>query len=404
MSPRSAATPADLEPCTGFLRRLIRTESLPGLEGSLAALVCEEMDRLGYVDVRRDEVGNALGRIAGAGDAEPLMLNTHLDHVDVGDPSAWPHPPFAAEIRDGRVWGRGAVDIKGPLAAQVYGAARLIGGAPPPGDVWVTAVVQEEIGGVGARHLAASPPARLIVVGEPSRLHIRRGHRGRIELVLRIFGKSVHASVPASGVNPLYSLARFLDGLSSIEHSEAGELGASTVAPTLVATDQSSANVIPAEVAQTLDWRNVPGETEEVVLARLQELVDDVLEPGARAELTIPTQDRVTYTGVHAPIPANNPSYLLAESHPLVEAARGLAEAALGRPPGVGVWSFATDGGHFAAAGCEPVGFGPGDERLAHTVDEHIEIGQLAAALDVNEAFARELTSRATALDSVSSN
>ncbi len=395
---------ANLQACTEFLQRLIRTESLPGREGPIAELVADEMRRLGYVDVRCDAMGNVLGRIAGAGDADPLMFNTHLDHVDVGDPAAWPHPPFGAEIHDERVWGRGAVDIKGPLAAQVYGVARLIGGPPPPGDVWVTSVVQEEVGGVGARHLAQSSPARQIVVGEPTRLQIRRGHRGRLELVLRIFGRSVHASIPGSGVNPLYSLGRFLARLHEVEHSEAGELGRSTVAPTLISTDQTSPNVVPAEVAQTLDWRNVPGETKEIVIGRLRRLVDEVLEEGARAELTNPVNLRVTYTGRESPIPANNPTYMLEADHPLVEAARSLAEAALGRTPEVGVWQFATDGGHFAAAGLEPVGFGPGDERLAHTVDEHLEIAELEAALRVNEAFARELSSRATALDSVSSN
>ncbi len=399
-----SAKRGDLEACVDFLQRLIQTESLPGQEGDIATLVMAEMEKLGYVDVGSDRMGNVLGRIAGAGEADPLMFNTHLDHVDVGDHGAWPHPPFGGEIHDDKIWGRGAVDIKGPLAAQVYGAARLVNGSPPPGDVWVTAVVQEEVGGVGARFMAPQAPARRIVVGEPTRLEIRRGHRGRLELELRIRGRSVHASVPERGINPLISLGRFLAELHTVEHSEADELGRSTVAPTLLSTDQTSPNVIPAEVIQTLDWRNVPGETKEIVIARLREIVDRTLADGASAELTNPVNDRVTYTGEHSPIPANNPTYLLPAGHPLVDAARQVAAKALGHQPKVGVWRFATDGGHFAAAGLEPVGFGPGDEGLAHTIDEHLEIEQLEAALNVNEAFARELTKRATALDSVNSN
>jgi putative selenium metabolism hydrolase len=385
----------DFEACVDFLKRLIRTESLPGREGELAGLVADEMRRLGYVDVRQDSVGNVLGRVAGSGDAEPMMFNTHLDHVDVGDHSSWPHPPFGAEIHDGSIWGRGAVDIKGPLAAQVYGVARLVEGPPPPGDVWVTGVVQEEIGGVGARHLAERSPASMIVVGEPTRLQIRRGHRGRVELVLEIVGRSVHASVPAKGVNPLLSLGRFLSRLDEIPHSEVEELGPSTVAPTLLSTDQTSPNVIPAEARQTLDWRNVPGETEDVILERVRSLVDQVLEPGATARLSNPVNPYVTYTGELRPIPANNPTYLLAADHPLVVAASEIATEALGREAGVGVWDFATDGGHFAQSGLDPVGFGPGDEFLAHTVDEHLELAELEQALAVNEAFARELSSRA---------
>lgn len=390
---------AELDACVDFVRRLIQTESLPGHEGRLARVMAEEMERLGYVDVRSDRMGNVLGRIAGTGEAEPLMFNTHLDHVDVGDPTTWPHPPFAADVRDDRIWGRGAVDIKGPLAAQVYGAARLKGGATPPGDVWVSAVVQEEVGGVGARHLAERSPARRIVVGEPSRLQVRRGHRGRLEFELRIHGRSVHASIPEQGVNPLLALGRFLARLGEIEHSSAEGLGISTVAPTLLRTDQTSANVIPAEVVQTLDWRNVPGETVDVVIERLRSLVEECLDEGASSDVSNPIIDRVTYTGEEVPIPANNPTYLLAADHPLIEAAHQIAAKALGEDRGVEVWQFATDGGHFAAAGLEPVGFGPGDERLAHTNVEHIEIADLESAIDVNAAFAAELTLEASRLD-----
>ncbi len=395
---------SDLEACVEFLQRLIQTQSLPGQEGDLANLMMAEMDRLGYVDIQRDRMGNVLGRIAGGDQADPLMFNTHLDHVDVGDPAAWPHPPFGGEVHDDRVWGRGAVDIKGPLAAQVYGVARLAGGEPPPGDVWVTAVVQEEIGGVGARFLAESSPARLVVVGEPSRLTVRRGHRGRVELELRVVGRSVHASVPELGVNPLVSLGRFLAALERVQHDEVEALGKSSVAPTLIATDQTSANVVPAEVTQTLDWRNVPGESAEVIIARLEELVAGSLGEGATAEITNRVVERVTYTGERSAIPANNPTYLLSREHPLIEGARQIAAKALGASPAVDVWQFATDGGHYAAVGLEPVGFGPGDERLAHTVDEHLEIAQLEAAMAVNEAFARTLSRRVTQLDSVSPN
>ena len=163
----------DLQHCVDLLQQMIRTLSLPGHEGELASLVANEMRDLGYDEVRIDEVGNVLGRIDGRGQAPDLMFNTHLDHVDVGDPAGWPHPPFGGEIHDDKVWGRGAVDIKGPMAAQVVGVARLLRGERPPGTVWVTAVVQEEIGGVGARHLAETLPVPLVVVGEPSHNTLR---------------------------------------------------------------------------------------------------------------------------------------------------------------------------------------------------------------------------------------
>jgi len=382
----------ELERCVDFLQRLIRTRSLSGEEGAIAELVREEMESLGYDFVEVDEAGNVLGRVAGLGEAPPLLFNTHLDHVDVGDPASWPHPPYGGELVDGVVWGRGAVDIKGPLAAQVHGVARLVGGEPPPGDVWVTCVVQEEIGGVGARHLASGIDAPIAVIGEPSGNTVRRGHRGRTELVLHLAGRSVHASVPERGVNPLYPLGRFLTALANLEHPTDPDLGPSTVTPTLLGTDQSSANVVPGEVWLTLDWRNVPGQDAEQIRDLLQRLADACCSEALSAEVTVPAFRRTAYTGLEMTIPASNPAYALPADHPAVRAAAAIVDSELGGARPVDVWRFATDGGHFADAGVAPVGFGPGDELLAHTVDERIEVAALEQALRVNARFARELS------------
>jgi len=392
----------DLQHCVDLLQQMIRTLSLPGHEGELASLVANEMHDLGYDEIRIDEVGNVLGRIEGRGQAPALMFNTHLDHVDVGDPAGWPHPPFGGEIHDDRVWGRGAVDIKGPMAAQVVGVARLLAGERPPGDVWVTAVVQEEIGGVGARHLAETlPPIPIVVVGEPSHNTLRRGHRGRTELVAHISGRSVHASVPERGVNPLFALGLFLGGLETLKMPTDTDLGPSTVAPTLLRTDQTSANVVPGEVWQTCDWRNIPGQSGEDARAMLQAVAARVLaENPAHAEseidVVVPVIERRTYTGLERPIPGANPAYILPADHPAVVAAEDICREVLKEVRPTGVWQFATDGGHFAEAGMAPVGFGPGDEFLAHTVNEHIEISALEEALAVNEALARNLAAEAS--------
>src|ERR671932_2130652 len=106
-----------------FARRLIATPSMPGEEGAVAALVQEEMRRLGYDEVRADELGNVIGVIRGRGRGRSVMLNTHLDHVSPGDPALWTDPPFSATVRDGAIYGRGAVDIKGIITANAGIAA-----------------------------------------------------------------------------------------------------------------------------------------------------------------------------------------------------------------------------------------------------------------------------------------
>ncbi len=380
---------SDVEACVRFLQELIRIPSLPGEEGPLAERVVAEMRRLGYDEVWTDEAGNVIGLLRGRGEAPAVMFNTHLDHVDVGDPEAWPYPPYGGERHEGRVWGRGAVDIKGPLAAQVYGVARRFrAGERPPGDVFVTCVVQEEIGGVGARHLLQHVRPPYVIVGEPSNNELRRGHRGRTELVLHVRGRSAHASAPERGVNPLEVVARFIVGLRSLTMRQHPELGASTVTPTLIRTDQSSANVIPGEAWLTCDWRNTPGETAEDARQALQALADRSLVEGASATVTVPTFRRTTYTGLTVELPAAASAFLLPFDHPALQAARQVLADVYAAPPPVGTWRFATDGGHFARAGLTVIGFGPGEERLAHTVNESIAVADLEAALTGYAALA----------------
>lgn len=383
-------------PCLDFLRALLRVRSLPGEEGEAARLVAGEMERLGYPEVRTDAAGNVIGTIAGRGEAPAVMFNTHLDHVDAGDEAAWERPPFGAEVADGRVWGRGAVDIKGPLAAQVHGVARLLDDPePPPGDVHVTAVVQEEVGGLGARHLAGHLAPPLAVVGEPSSNELRRGHRGRVELELRVRGRSAHASASERGVNPLGVLARFLIGLEELEMREDTDLGRrSSVSPTFVETDQRSRNVVPGEARLVLDWRSVPGEEAEEVRERLRSLARRSLVEGAEAKVTIPIHRRQSYAGLEMEMRADNPAYALPADHPALAAAAEVLERPLGRRPSVGTWSFATDGGHFARAGITAIGFGPGEEALAHTVRESIAVAELEEALAGYAALAREWPAR----------
>src|SRR6476469_6420425 len=109
-------------PMVAFLQRLIQTPSLPGHEGGVAAIVAEEMTALGYDEVTTDEAGNVIGRIK-ATLGEPrrtILFNAHMDHVDVGDHSRWPYPPYEGVLEEGEVWGRATSDLKGSLAAQVY--------------------------------------------------------------------------------------------------------------------------------------------------------------------------------------------------------------------------------------------------------------------------------------------
>ena len=364
-----------------FAQKLVQAPSRSGHEGQVAALIRAEMERLGFHEVGVDEAGNVLGRVAG-GDGPALMLNGHMDHVDAGPAARWRHPPFAGEIHDGELWGRGIADMKGALAAMVYAAALAPqAGAELPGDLYVSAVVQEEIGGLGARHLSENLPVQHVVVGEASANQLRRGHRGRVELLAHFEGRSVHASMPDLGINPHYSLAHFLGGLRFLHMPSDSAYGASTVAPTRIESEPEGTNVTPAALRLSLDWRNVPAETLDEILARLETLLTSTLEPGCRGRIEVSSRELVSYTGLRLTYPDVFASFTTPPAHPWLMQSQAALVHALGRAVEIGTWRFATDGGHFAAAGATVLGFGPGDDTLVHTVEERLPVDQLVESV-----------------------
>ena len=191
------AREASFENALAFAADLIRIPGLPGQEGDVARRVREEFEALGLEDVRVDAAGNVIGVARGRGDAPAALLNSHLDVVAEGDHAEWEVPPFSGEVRDGFLHGRGAMDIKGPLALQTYVAASMIGQAP--GDVIVAHTVLEERGGLGMKHLLQSREVEpgVVIIGEATQGDVCIGHRGRAEVEVAVSGLAGHASVPA---------------------------------------------------------------------------------------------------------------------------------------------------------------------------------------------------------------
>jgi succinyl-diaminopimelate desuccinylase len=363
--------------CVDFTQRLIQTPSMPGDELAIGYLVADELRRLDYDEVWQDAIGNVFGRVHGRDRNLPaLVLNTHLDHVDPGDPSLWPAPPHGGVIRDGRIFGRGACDIKGPLAVQVYSpAALLAAGERPRRDVVFCGVVQEEVGGAGSRYWVEhlDYPVEVIVLGEPSANKLALGHRGIVQVWLTFHGRSVHASAPERGENPNYALAAFLSRLeraqSELKHHP--HLGPTSIAPTIVQVDTTSGNVTPAWTRVLLDIRTA---TESIV--SLYDLIAELAGSHSYEMAYADSLDPVTtdsaeiISGFYTPI-----------DNPIVQRITALIGDGMGRVPEITRYRFATDGRHFAPHGLLVIGYGPGEESLAHTVQESIAIDQMAESL-----------------------
>ncbi|MGB1658133.1 MAG: M20/M25/M40 family metallo-hydrolase [Longimicrobiales bacterium] len=380
---------ATFEHALAFAADLIRIPGLPGQEQDVARRVKEEMEALGLDDVRVDDAGNVIGVARGRGDAPPALLNCHMDVVAEGDHDEWEVPPFSGEVRDGFLHGRGAMDIKGPLALQTYAAASMIGEAP--GDVIVAHTVLEERGGLGMKHLLESGSVEpgVVVIGEATHGDVCIGHRGRAEVEVAITGLAGHASVPARAHNALDLLGDVLAGIRDLAEDQPSDpiLGASSLIATMVDVLPESRNVIPDSAVVTIDWRILPGSDDESLKERVRQAISARIPEtpeGLAWEVRMATERQRTYTGLVEDRNLLTPGFLMAEDDPMILAA---AEA-VGRREGAGAatirpWKFATDGGWSCGVhGIPTVGFAPGEERFAHTNRERIDVEEARWGLE----------------------
>lgn len=369
-----------LDDCVDFTQRLIQTPSMSHEEGEIAKLIAAELSSLGFADTGLDGIGNVSGRIRGQDpNLGALVLNTHLDHVDPGDHKLWPVPPYSGDIVDGRILGRGACDIKGPLAVQVYSMAALLrAGQQPRRDIVFSGVVQEEIGGAGAKYWVENLDylVDLVVLGEPSANDIALGHRGLLQMWVTFNGRSVHASAPDKGENPNYALAQFIQRIqtAAAELKSHPLLGPTTIAPTIIEVDTTSPNVTPAWARVVLDIRTAAESSHslETFVARL----------AAESGLTF----TITDAWCSAPTPLNGSSetifgYYTPPESEVVQRARVLITQGMGREPRLTNYQFATDGRFFLPYDLPIIGYSPGEENLAHTVKESIAIAAMAESL-----------------------
>jgi len=377
------------EDMVDFAQRLVQTPSLTGQEGDAAALVLDEMDKLSFDDAWTDRAGNVIGLMRGANQEQSVMFNAHLDHVPAGAEAGWLHAPFAGDIAGGALWGRGSVDLKGSVAAQVYGVGALRRrGVVPPWNVYVTAVVYEEIGGFGTSVVLEKVRPDFCIIGEASNNQVSLGHRGTLAMVADIHGRAAHASMVGNAINPHFTASRLILGLEELEHKSDPLLGPSTVAPTLYQTDQTASNVIPGMVRMYLDWRRVPGESADDVIAATNALLQRCLGEGATGTITMRMHPGRTYTGVEFTARGALSAVKTDPDSALAANSRRILAAALGREVDFMTWRFCSDGSICAEAGVPIIGFGPGDPELAHTSEEHVAISELCDAMVGNAALA----------------
>lgn len=371
------------EKLINLCQELIRNPSTSGQEDKVVDALKKNFEELGFDNCFVDCYGNIIGHIKGKGNGKAILLDGHIDTVPVTDELQWKFAPFAAEISEGRIYGRGASDMKGQVSAMIAAAAYFAEDTNKEfnGDIYVAGVVHEEIfEGVAARKISDAINPDYVVIGESSELNLKIGQRGRAEIVVEVFGKPAHSANPEKGINSVYKMAKIIDEIQKLKPTTHKELGEGI----LVLTDIKSspypgASVVPEHCKATFDRRLLVGETKESVLKPIQELLDRMMkeDPELKAKVSYAIGSEICYTGETITGERFFPGWLFDEDDEFVQAAyKGLKEAGIDSE--ITQYSFCTNGSHYAGEkGIKTIGFGPSMEHLAHTIDEYIEIDQL---------------------------
>ena len=368
----------------GICQDLIQNPSYSGQEEDVVKAIEKNFEKLGFDSWFRDEYGNIIGCIKGNKPGKKILFDGHIDTVPVPDESKWSVPPFEGLIKDGKIYGRGTSDMKGQVSAMMAAVSYFAKDTNKDfeGELYVAGVVHEEIfEGVAARKISEAVKPDYVVIGESSELNLKIGQRGRGEIVVETFGKPAHSANPHKGINAVYKMSKIIDRIQKLVPPTHPVLGEGI----LVLTDIKSspypgASVVPDYCKATFDRRLLVGETKESVIAPIQDLLDEMMkeDPELQAKVSYAIGKEMCYTGNVIEGERFFPGWLYDENDEFVQAAyKGLKNA--GIDPEITQYSFCTNGSHYAGeAGIKTIGFGPSRENLAHTIDEYIEIDQLA--------------------------
>ncbi|HEY3426160.1 MAG TPA: YgeY family selenium metabolism-linked hydrolase [Negativicutes bacterium] len=376
-----------------FGQKLIQLPSYTGKEKAVAEELQATMLTVGFDRAWIDEFGNVIGEICGQQSGPRILFDGHIDTVEVSDRGRWSVDPFAGIIKDDRLYGRGASDMKCALAAMVYGVAPLIKcKTKMRGSLFISGTVCEEtFEGLSLSKVVEAVKPDYVVIGEASVLSLKRGQRGRAEIAVTTIGKAAHSSNPAIGKNAAYMMLQLVERILQLKTPQDEFLGAGILELTdIISTPYPGASVVPHRCRATFDRRLLVGETETDVLAPLLACINELqlTDNSFQAETEIVTADQECYTGKVMAGTRFFPAWVFPEDDKLVSGALQSLRSA-GLDPAVTKYSFCTNGSYSAGiAGIPTIGFGPGREDGAHVVDEYIEIAQLKGAAVGYQAIA----------------
>jgi putative selenium metabolism hydrolase len=368
--------------------------SLPGEERAVAEAIRDAAQARDFDEVLTDDFGNVVAIRRAPNGSGTILFDAHIDTVSPGNHDHWSADPFTVQQRDGHLVGRGVADMKGSAAAMIIGISEIPRESLSADIIVSCSVCEEAVEGVALGRVLDHHPADIVVIGESTECELAIGQRGRGELLVETFGTAAHSSTPHLGVNAVKHMSRVITRLSQIEPPHHPRLGYGVMEVTdVMSNPYPGLSVIPEHCAATFDRRLLVGEMEDDLLSEIESVLNEL-----RAEIddlnvrvSIPSTDVMTYPGTPLIAPKFSPAWLFEEDHPAVRAAlSALEQAGLGTT--TRTYSFCTNGSESAGRrGIPTLGYGPGSETEAHTVDESLSVEQLVRAATGYAALAQEL-------------
>ena len=362
------------------LSTLIKHKSLSCQEKEVASEIKKMMDKAGFDKVQIDGLGNVIGKIGNG--KKIIAIDGHIDTVDMGNLDAWEFDPLGGEIKDGYVLGRGTTDqTGGPVAAITAG--RILKELRLVNDItlYVTATVMEEdCDGLCWKYIVEEDKIKpdCVVVTEPTNLNIYRGHRGRMEIEVSFFGLSAHGSAPERGENAIYMASRAALEIEKLNDKLAEDkfLGKGSVTISEFVSSSPSLCAVSDFAKIHLDRRLTWGEDKELALNEVKNIVE-----GMNAKVELLQYEETAYTGLKYGMEKYYPTWKIEEDHPIIQTGVKTFKELFNQEPVVDKWTFSTNGVTINGIYKIPViGFGPGNEELAHAPNEKVPVEHLVKA------------------------
>ncbi|MBC8336153.1 MAG: YgeY family selenium metabolism-linked hydrolase [Anaerolineales bacterium] len=377
-----------------FMRDIVAIPSMDGQLKDVGERIGAEMTKLGFDEVRFDKMGNILGRI-GKG-KRVIVYDSHIDTVGIGDLADWEWDPFVGKVEDGILFARGAVDEKGSTPGMVYGLAMARDlGLLEDTTAYYFGNMEEWCDGIAPNIFVEVDPGirpDFVVIGEPTKMQIYHGHKGRIELKITASGKSAHAASHYLGDNAVYKMMAIITQIRELDRRFRLGLGSHpkqgnpSIAVTDVRARTDSLNAVPNQFSIYLDRRITSNEPHDEVIAQVKGLIPDYLQ----GEITVEElfYDEPSYTGFKFPVSKFYPAWLLDDTHPMTQAGQDTIETLWGERRKLGTWDFSTNGTYWAGkAGIPSIGFGPGNEKFAHAILEQVPLKEVVDATQFYALF-----------------